>query len=214
MANNTDRFAIAQAMYSQLASAVKTRDASNLRGEFDADIKDKWLQTDGLTFPVKVAGETVGTASVKVAGEYEITDSFAFDEWAERSELNDEVEEPDPNFDWQAWAMRDPDYYNKRQWIRDNIPGFFRTYREIDPNWRQYVVHDTPMVRGLDDHKTARVYDVETGEELVFLRYTEHFDGTTLSGVKWDKPPKKYAAVRDVLPLAGINGGNITRLLE
>lgn len=64
---NTERLAIAQAVYSELGKLVNTKDPDNLRGEADAHYKALFEETGAKSFDVRVGNEKVGTYSVRVS---------------------------------------------------------------------------------------------------------------------------------------------------
>ena len=212
--NDLERFAIAQAMYSHLAEQIKTKTVGNLREIADQKAVDDFFATGATTIPVRIgdevdadgkivaAGEVVGTINVKTHSGYTITDIQAWRDWAEENGVTEEVEVVNPDFDWQTWAMSDPDYYSKRQWIRENIPGFFRKEKDTLEWWKDLV-----------DHQGSQCFERDSGEVLPFLEWRTDVVGTSISGFKWENPPKKYRAIRDVLPLAGIQGGESLKQL-
>ena len=180
------KFAVAQAMYSRLGELVGRKGYDSLRSQLDDDIRATWETTGGTTYPIKVDGETVGSISVQTTEGYEVKNREQFEEWATNAGLADEVEYPNPDFDWQKWAMDDPQgYYEMRQRLRE-VPGFFARSIEIDPKWTEYVTH-----------AGESVFDVETGEQLPFITHRVKFDGTRISGCKWEGGPKKYTPVAD-----------------
>lgn len=181
-----ERFALAQAMYSQLASIVNTKDSDNLRAEIDGDIYQTWATTGAEQYPITLGGEKVGNISVKTSTGYNIVNHEQFNEWAKEAGYIDEVEYPNPDFNWQQWSIDEPEQYYRIREILRSVPGFFATDNIIINDWTDGVTHEGDAV-----------FDVETGEQLPFIKWQTKFTGTTVSGCKWQGGPKKYIEVRD-----------------
>lgn len=64
-----ERLAIAQAVYNGFGCVVSTKDPDNLRGTVDTYFRELYESTGAKTMEVKVAGEKVGTYSVRVSKE-------------------------------------------------------------------------------------------------------------------------------------------------
>ena len=65
--NDSERLAIAQAIYNHLGKLVSTKDPDSLRAQADREYKALFEQTGAKSFDVRVNGEKVGTYSVKVS---------------------------------------------------------------------------------------------------------------------------------------------------
>ena len=63
--NETERLAIAQALYNMAGKLVSTKDPDSLRSEVDASFKELYEQTGSKSFDVKVNGQVVGTYSIR-----------------------------------------------------------------------------------------------------------------------------------------------------
>ena len=83
---NVERLAIAQAVFKAVSAAVSTKDPLSLRGRLDEELRDMYADVGVKSIDVKVAGQKVGTYSVKVAKAKDemrvrVTDHRAFEEW-------------------------------------------------------------------------------------------------------------------------------------
>ena len=65
--NDSERLAIAQAIYNHLGKLVSTKDPDSLRAQADREYKALYEQTGAKSFDVRVNGEKVGTYSIKVS---------------------------------------------------------------------------------------------------------------------------------------------------
>lgn len=65
--NDSERLAIAQAIYNHLGKLVSTKDPDSLRAQADREYKALFEQTGAKSFDVRVNGSKVGTYSVKVS---------------------------------------------------------------------------------------------------------------------------------------------------
>lgn len=65
--NDSERLAIAQALYNHLGELVSTKDPDSLRAQADREYKALFEQTGAKSFDVRVNGSKVGTYSVKVS---------------------------------------------------------------------------------------------------------------------------------------------------
>lgn len=61
-----ERLAVAQAVYKAVAKVVSTKDADSLRSKADADLLDMYDRMGVARVDLKVAGEKVGSYSVRV----------------------------------------------------------------------------------------------------------------------------------------------------
>ena len=85
-----ERLAIGTALKSKIDELIGTKDATNLRGEVDAEFIREFERTGERSFPVEVNGRKVGTMSVVTAKatpetrkkSLKITDADAYLEWA------------------------------------------------------------------------------------------------------------------------------------
>lgn len=81
-----EQLAIMQALYKVVGAAVGTKDPDNLRGQVDETLMDSYFETGAKSFDLRVNGEKVGTASVKVQKGYktqtlQIEDYDAYEKW-------------------------------------------------------------------------------------------------------------------------------------
>lgn len=91
---NTEKLAVAQAFQKAVGDITKTGDPDNLRGEVDAEMKERYMSDPmaGKSYDVKLLGRKVGTYSItvskgkpqKVTKTLDILDMQEFMEWAER----------------------------------------------------------------------------------------------------------------------------------
>ena len=65
--NDSERLAIAQALYNHLGKLVSTKDPDSLRAQADREYKALYEQIGAKSFDVRVNGEKVGTYSIKVS---------------------------------------------------------------------------------------------------------------------------------------------------
>lgn len=65
--NDSERLAIAQALYNHLGKLVSTKDPDSLRVQADREYKALFEQTGAKSFEVRVNGAKVGTYSIKVS---------------------------------------------------------------------------------------------------------------------------------------------------
>ena len=65
--NDSERLAIAQAIYNHLGKLVSTKDPDSLRAQADREYKALFEQTGAKSFDVRVNGSKVGTYSIKVS---------------------------------------------------------------------------------------------------------------------------------------------------
>ena len=65
--NDSERLAIAQAIYNHLGKLVSTKDPDSLRAQADREYKALYEQTGAKSFDVRVNGSKVGTYSIKVS---------------------------------------------------------------------------------------------------------------------------------------------------
>ena len=90
-----EKLAVAQAIYKIAAEAVKTKTPTNLRGEVDAIMADKFDRAKSIglsprSFDVELFGKKVGTYSITLTEsvpssekvELKVTDGDAYEKWA------------------------------------------------------------------------------------------------------------------------------------
>lgn len=92
-----EKLAIAQAMYKQLAAAIKTNEPDNLRGAADAEIQELNDTHHVSSVSIPINGKDVGIkigitpASTEMRQERVIKDSKAFVEWCQEPERAKEI---------------------------------------------------------------------------------------------------------------------------
>jgi hypothetical protein len=95
--NDSERLAIAQAIYNNLGKLVSTKDPDSLRAQADREYKTLYEQTGAKSFDVRVNGSKVGTYSVKVSKakpaeerkELVVTDRDALDDYIHQTDPYD-----------------------------------------------------------------------------------------------------------------------------
>lgn len=199
-----ERFALAQGMYSQLASFVSTKSDDNLRHEVDGIVLENWEQTGATSYPLTIGGDEVGAMTVGTKTDYIVHDNAKFEHWAEERGYVVHFADISETFDMKEWAETDIDYDKKVAWIEENIPGLLTDGTSFVGDWRDGMTHAADAV-----------FDVETGEELDFVEYKTYPTGTKVSGCKWEGGPMKYIDVRDTaLVKLHSMGSPIAALLE
>lgn len=86
IAKRIEQLAVAQAVYKLAEARVSTNVAGNLRGEVDEHYHGLYLETGAKNFDVFIAGQKVGTYSVKLTKPKEdtvmtVVDRDAFEAW-------------------------------------------------------------------------------------------------------------------------------------
>lgn len=86
IAKRIEQLAVAQAVYKLAAAQVSTREPGNLRSEVDEHYHGLYLETGAKSFDVSIAGQKVGTYSVKLTKPKEdtvmtVVDRDAFEAW-------------------------------------------------------------------------------------------------------------------------------------
>lgn len=81
-----EQLAVAQAVYKLAAAQVSTREPGNLRSEVDEHYHGLYLETGAKSFDVSIAGQKVGTYSVKLTKPKEdtvmtVVERDAFEAW-------------------------------------------------------------------------------------------------------------------------------------
>lgn len=81
-----EQLAVAQAVYKLAAAQVSTKEPGNLRDEVDGHFREAFESTGAKSFDVPIAGQRVGTYSVKLTKPKEdtvmtIVDRDAFEDW-------------------------------------------------------------------------------------------------------------------------------------
>lgn len=87
-----EKLAIAQWAYKKFAGLVSTKDADSLRGQADEAYREMYEQTGAKSYDIKLAGDKVGTYSLKVAKAKDeprviIEDEYMFLRWASENHL-------------------------------------------------------------------------------------------------------------------------------
>lgn len=87
-----EKLAIAQWAYKKFAGLVSTKDADSLRGQADEAYKELYEQTGAKSYDIKVAGDKVGTYSLKVAKAKDeprviVEDEYMFARWVYENHL-------------------------------------------------------------------------------------------------------------------------------
>ena len=87
-----EKLAIAQWAYKKFAGLVSTKDADSLRGQADEAYKELYEQTGAKSYDIKVAGDKVGTYSLKVAKAKDeprviVEDEYMFARWVDENHL-------------------------------------------------------------------------------------------------------------------------------
>lgn len=87
------KLAIAQWAYKKFAGLVSTKDADSLRGQADEAYREMYEQTGAKSYDIKLAGEKVGTYSLKVAKAKDeprviVEDGYMFARWVYENHLD------------------------------------------------------------------------------------------------------------------------------
>jgi hypothetical protein len=87
MLNDTEKLAIAQALYSAVANYVSTKNPDSMRGRFDSAMLEAYEEHGTKSREMRVNGKKVGNASVRVSKEKTTTfvvvdDPVRFVKWA------------------------------------------------------------------------------------------------------------------------------------
>lgn len=186
MSDAMERFALAQAVYSQLGAELKTNSSGNIRGDVDGAVFEMWSQTGSTSYPLTIGGEVVGSMNVTTSTGYDVVDRAGFTEWATENGYLEEVAEINRDFDWRQYAMEHPTEYWELWSRMREVPGLITSRTEQVGDWREHVTHDG-----------RTVFNADTGELLPWAEWRTVYTGTKVSGCKWEGGPKKYVAVKD-----------------
>ena len=90
---DVEKLAIAQWAYRKFAGLVSTKDADSLRGQADEAYRRLYEQTGAKSYDVKLAGEKVGTYSLKVSKAKDeprviVEDGYMFARWVYENHLD------------------------------------------------------------------------------------------------------------------------------
>lgn len=126
-------FAIEQALYKMIAEDVSTKSVGNLRDDVNQHYLELYRTTGSKTFELRLAGENVGTVSIK-ANAPKRKPATSTVEVYDREELD---------------AYDDPDFlaYCAR-WVGANLPSIGRDYFEetgVMPDGMELVEYEPPV---------------------------------------------------------------------
>lgn len=88
-----EKLAIAQWAYKKFAGLVSTKDPDSLRGQADETYRELYDQTGAKSYDIKIAGDKVGTYSLKVAKAKDeprviVEDGYMFARWVYENHLD------------------------------------------------------------------------------------------------------------------------------
>ncbi len=88
-----EKLAIAQWAYKKFAGLVSTKDPDSLRGQADEAYRGLYDQTGAKSYDIKIAGDKVGTYSLKVAKAKDeprviVEDGYMFARWVYENRLD------------------------------------------------------------------------------------------------------------------------------
>lgn len=192
------RFAVAQAVYSELGAQLKTGGAGELRAAEDEAVMGLYAQTGGKVRDIRLNGAKVGEIRVETKDGFTVTDAAAYAAWCAEHGAYDGFEEID-------WTRLGPeDAYAARELLRERYPQMFvETHTPATPSgdWLTFCDGD--------------VFDVETGEQVPGVEFRTSAVKTVVRGCKWGGVPRKggpgwqFTPVRDAvrgLPPAEVVG--------
>lgn len=163
------RMALAQALYKAVSAEVKTGDEFNLRGEFDAIMRERFAEARKLglspkSFDVNIDGKKVGTYSIAVT-----------EPKPEATETRLRMEDADKLL---AWAL-------ERGFVNVDmakVTGWFAETGEVPDGCAPYE-RTTPAVEGGAIARTTLRVDVSKVTDAIEMELGEMVSGL-LEGVK------------------------------